>query len=130
MPERVLPENLSGKEIRIAVAEQIADQLMRDGYLSESHAYSHYTLKGTLHIECFDLGTLYAVNMPVSAAPVTDPENAALDAFDVELSQEAQDPNTVREETGQEIPVLTKGPEGKPEIKGVRYPRPKRGAKE
>ncbi len=112
MAERILPENLSGREIRIAVAEQIAAQLARDGYLNEAHSYSHFTLKGTVHIECFDLGTAYQVNMPISAAPVTDPENAALDAFDAELNEEAQDPNTVREETGQPLHALTKDADG------------------
>jgi hypothetical protein len=126
MAERILPENLSGREIRIAVADQIAEQLARDGYLNETHSYSHYTVKATVHIECFDLGTAYKVDMPVSAAPVVDEENAALDEFDMQLNEEAKDPNTVREETGQPLHALTKDADGNPEIKSVKYPRRKR----
>lgn len=125
--ERILPENLSGREIRIAVADQIAAQLARDGFLNEAHSYSHYTLKGTVHIECVDLGTTYNVDMPISADPViSGDENAALEEFDMALNQEAQDPNTVREETGQPLHALTKDADGNPEIKQVKYPRKKR----
>ena len=126
MAERILPENLSGREVRIAVADQIVSQLARDGNLNDAHSYSHYTLKGTVHIECFDLGIAYKVDMPVSAAPVTDDENAALDQFDVELNEEQKDPNTLREETGQPLHALSKDADGRPEIKQVKYPRKKR----
>jgi len=126
MAERILPENLSGRETRIAVADQIASQLARDGFLNEAHSYSHYTVRGSLHIECFDLGKAYVVDMPISVSPVVDPENAALDQFDMELDEEQKDPNTVREETGQPLHALSKDADGRQTIKQVKYPRKKR----
>ena len=128
MAERILPENLSGREIRIAIADQIVSQLARDGALNEAHSYSHYTLKvPNIHVECHDLGRIEKVDMGVTAEPIkTDDENAALDQFDMELNEEAKDPNTVREETNQPLHALTKDAEGRPEIKSVKYPRKKR----
>jgi hypothetical protein len=127
MAERVLPENLSGEEIRVAVIDKLMTRLAKDGHLNVAHAYDHFSYKISVHIELHDLGRIETVNVTESATPIaTDDENVALDAFDAELEGAQTDPNTMREETGQEIPVLTKSAEGKPEVKGIRYPRKKK----
>lgn len=124
MAERVLPEALSGEEIRIAILDQLMTRLSKDGFLNSAHAYSHYSAKVTIHIECHDLGREDVVDVTETAAPVkTDDENAALEQFDAELIVDPQPPNDVRVETGQSVPVLTTDPEGKPAIKGIRYSR-------
>lgn len=124
MSERVLPEALSGEEIRLALLDQLMTRLAKDGYLNSAHAYSHYSAKVTIHIECHDLGREDVVDVTETAIPIkTDDENAALDQFDAELIVDPAAPNDVRVETGQDVPVLTTDTEGKPAIKGIRYSR-------
>jgi hypothetical protein len=125
--ERVLPENLSGEEIRTAVVDKLMTRLAKDGHLNVAHAYDHFSYKVSIHIELHDLGRIETVDVTESATPIaTDDENAALEQFDAELEGSQTDPNTMREETGQEIPVLTKNAEGKSEVRGIKYPRKKK----
>jgi hypothetical protein len=127
MAERVLPENLSGEEIRVAVVDKLLTRLAKDGHLNAAHAYDHFSYKISVHIELHDLGRIEKVDVTESdTLTKTDDVNALLDQFDAELEGAQTDPNTMREETGQEIPVLTKSAEGKTEIKGIKYPRKKR----
>lgn len=124
MTERVLPEALSGEEIRVALLDQLMTRLAKDGILNSAHAYSHFSAKVDIHIECHDLGRVDVVDVTETATPIkTDDENDALDQFDAELIVDPQPPNDVRVETGQEVPVLTNDSEGKPAIKGIRYSR-------
>lgn len=124
MAERVLADPLSGEEIRIAILDQLMTRLAKDGYLNKAHAYSHYSAKISIHIECVDMGTVYPVDVEETVTPVkTDDENALLDQFDAEMTVDPTAPNDVRVETGQEVPVLTHDGDGKPTIKGVKYSR-------
>ena len=124
MAERVLADPLSGEEIRVAIIDQLMTRLAKDGYLNKAHAYSHYSAKISIHIECVDMGTTYPVDVTETVAPVkTDDEDAALDQFDAELEIKPDAPNDVRVATGQDVPVLTKDADGKPTIKGIRYGR-------
>ncbi len=125
--ERVLPENLSGEEIRVAVVDKLMSRLAKDGALNATHSYDHFSYKISIHIECHDLGRIEKVDVTEAATPIeTKDENAALDQFDAELEGAQTDPNTMREETGQPVPVLTKDADGKPSIGRIKYPRPKK----
>jgi len=128
--ERVLPENLSGEEIRVAVIDKLMSRLAKDGHLNVAHSYDHFSYKVSIHIELHDLGRIEKVDVTEAGTPIAvDPEsneNAALEAFDAELEGAQTDPNTMREQTGQGVPVLTKNSEGKPEINRIKYPRPKK----
>lgn len=127
--ERVLPENLSGEEIRVAVIDKLMSRLAKDGHLNAAHSYDHFSYKVSIHIELHDLGRIEKVDVEEAGTPVQGNEaneNAALEAFDAELEGAQTDPNTMREETGQGVPVLTKNSEGKPEINRIKYPRPKK----
>lgn len=127
MPERVLPESLSGLEIRTAVVDKLMTRLAKDGHLNVAHAYDHFSYKVSVHIELHDLGRIEKVDVTEAETLVQgEGEDALLDQFDAELEGAQTDPNTMREETNQEIPVLTKNAEGKPEIKGIKYPRKKK----
>lgn len=127
MAERVLPENLSGEEIRTAVVDKLMTRLAKDGHLNAAHAYDHFSYKISVHIELHDLGRIEQVDITESDTPVkTDDVNALLDQFDAELEGAQTDPNTMREETNQPIPVLTKDAEGKPTIGKIKYPRKKK----
>jgi hypothetical protein len=122
--ERVLADPLSGEEVRIAILDQLMTRLAKDGFLNKAHAYSHFSAKVSIHIELHDLGRVDVVDVTETATPIkADDENAALDQFDAELAIEPGAPNDVRVETGQDVPVLTQGSEGKKTIKGIRYSR-------
>ncbi len=122
MAERVLADPLSGEEIRIAILDQLMTRLAKDGYLNKAHAYSHYSAKISIHIECVDMGTVYPVDVTETVTPVkADDENALLDQFDAELNVDPEAPNDVRVASGQDVPVLTTDSDGKPAIKGIRY---------
>jgi hypothetical protein len=130
MAERVLPENLSGEEIRTAILDKLMVRLAKDGHLNAAHSYDHFSYEIEIHIELHDLGRIEKVDVKEAGAPVKlDPENpeyAALEQFETELAGAQTDPNTMREETGQAVPVLTKDQDGKPSIGRIKYPRPKR----
>ena len=130
MAERVLPENLSGEEIRTAVIDILMARLARDCALNGTHSYDHFSYKISFHIEMHDLGRIEKVNVTEEGALIkVDPEsdaNLALDQFDAELEGAQADPNTMREDTGQPIPVFSKDADGKPTIRKVKYARPKK----
>jgi hypothetical protein len=127
MPERVLPENLSGEEIRIAILDKLGRRLEKDGYLSPTTSYNYFNAEISIKVRATDVGRDVEVNVAENITPVDNPpenEDVHLEESEGSFSIAAAPPNQVREETGQEVPVLTTQ-DGKPTIKKVRYPRKK-----
>ena len=126
MAEKVLPNPLSGEEVRTAILDHISERLAKDGYLNLNLAYDSFSAKITIHIDCHDIGRVATVDVeetitPVSAEPITDDQ--FLNQADGEFEIPAAAPNEVRVETGQPVPVLTKDTDGSPTVKGIRYSR-------
>ena len=125
MPERVLANPLSGEEIRKAILDKISQRLERDCYLSPNLAYDFYECRVSISLTAHDVGRAAEVKVEETITEGTRPEDAALEAADSEFEIDRQSPNEVRVESGQPVPVLTRDGKGKPEIKGVKYARPR-----
>lgn len=127
MPERVLASELSGLEIRTAILDIIGRRMQSDCFLSPNLAYGDYEADISIKIRARDNGRVAEVNIEKSLThgdPTTpDPDHVHLEEADLEFKIDADAPNSVRVETGQEVPVLTKSKDGRPEIKGVKYAR-------
>jgi hypothetical protein len=127
MTERVLPESLSGEEIRTAILDILSRRLQRDGYLNPNLAYSHFTAKIRIEVSCHDLGTDRKVDVTETyVAPVAEPssdEDIYLDQADGEIEINKTAPNDMRVETGQTVPVLSHDGDGRPTVKKVKYSR-------
>jgi hypothetical protein len=125
MAERVLANPLSGLEVRTAILDKIGRCLERDCHLSVNLAYQFFEAHVTISLKVHDIGRVETVNADVTAKDGEIPENPDefLDQADAELDIEAQSPNEVRVETGQEVPVLTRDADGNQTIKGIRYAR-------
>jgi hypothetical protein len=122
MPEKVLPLPLSGEEVRKAVLDRIDQSLQKDCYLSPNAAYDWFSAEIKLKLMLHDVGRTAEVEQTVAVFAGEEPEEGA-EGVEGEITMEAKPPNEVRVETGQEVPVLAKSPEGKPVIKGIRYAR-------
>lgn len=124
-PERVLANPLSGEEIVRAVGDKVMNALRRDCYLTPNLAYDWYEADVKISVRAHDVGRLAEVVKEVhdEQGQAPEGEDSALDVADAEFHVDAAPPNEVRVETGQDVPVLTKNADGKPEVKGVRYAR-------
>jgi hypothetical protein len=127
-PEKVLTLPLSGEEIRKAILDRISQRLEKDGYLNTNLAYDYYECKITIDAVCHDVGRAAPVKVTETVTLGEKPDGE-LDQHGGEFEIEPQPPNTERVETGQEVPVLTHGKDGKAEVKGIRYGRTKTKAK-
>lgn len=127
MPERVLPNPLSGEEVVRAILDKVGNSLRRDCFLSPNLSYDYFTCEVKLSVRCHDVGRTAEVNVAetVAGGEIEESEDAALEAADAEFQIEAAPPNEVRVDTGQEVPVLTKRADGKPEVRQVRYSKKK-----
>jgi len=128
MPEKVLALPLSGEEIRKAILDKISQRLERDGYLNPALAYDYFEGKVTVEILCHDVGRTAPVNITetvVIGAKPEESDDVYLDQAEGEFLIEPKPPNETRVESGQDVPVLTRGEGGKPEVKGIRYGRNK-----
>lgn len=125
MSERVLANPLSGLEVRTAILDKIGRCLERDCHLSANLAYGFFEAKVTIRLTVHDIGRVEEVNVDVNASAGEIPENPDeyLDQADAELNIEAESPNEVRVDTGQEVPILTRDADGNQTIKGIRYAR-------
>lgn len=121
MPERVLSTPLSGLEIRKAILDRIGNSLNKDCYLSENLAYDYFTATVKISVKCHDVGRAATVEQEITVSQGEVSDDVHLEEAEAEFDMEAQPPNEVRVESGQDVPVLTKGTDGHPEIKGIRY---------
>ena len=121
--ERVLAKPLSGTEVVEAIVTRIKEQLQKDCFLAPHMAYPAFSFKCELDIQ-FQASRIAGTHATVtSAAAVVDLAPGAQESQQVTISDEPKPPNEVRRETGQEVPVLTKTPQGRLEERKVRYER-------
>lgn len=125
MPERVLSNPLSGLEIRKAIADKVVQALGRDCYLSENLSYDFYEAVIHVKLTAHDVGRAAEVEQTITDTQGEVSDDVHLEAAEADIQIEAQPPNTVRVESGQDVPVLTKDSEGKSTVKGARYARGK-----
>lgn len=126
MPEKTLPNPLSGREIVIAINDHISRRLHSDCYLNPDLAYPRFKAKIKIELVLAD-----DVNgeKPIQVeATVEGGESVIEDQFlnvsETEFEIDANDsPNTLREETGQPVPV--RGEDGK--THEVKYARRSKG---
>lgn len=124
MAEKVVTEPLAGGEVIAAITKKIEQSLRKDCFLSDNNAYQ--TIRAKVHIElwCHDVGRVAKVEQTVESnlgqVPEGENENEYLDRYEAELEIAEQEPNRVRVETEQPVPVLTHK-DGKPEVKRVKY---------
>lgn len=118
MADKSLPDPLSGEEIIVDLAAQIADTLRRDSRLSRNLAYERYGARVRIHLYAEDLGERTEVQVDAKLGePI--PDGAEEEVIDLDVTPAP--PNAVRERSEQEVPVLTRSATGKPAIKRVRY---------
>jgi hypothetical protein len=120
MPERVLANPLSGKEIIEAVVDKVRQALQRDCYLTPNLAYDFYEADVKVSLTAHDVGRAAKVEVAVHDTQGEN-EDAALEASDASFHVDAEAPNVVRVESGQPVPVLTKDPDGRPAVRGIKY---------
>jgi hypothetical protein len=125
MAERVLVNPLSGAEIIEAVADKVRKSLQKDCFLSPNLSYDYYSAEVKISLTAHDVGRDAKVEQAIhdTQGEIAENEDAALDAADAEFAIDAEPPNTVRVESGQPVPVLTRGEDGKPAIRKVKYGR-------
>lgn len=126
MAERVLPDPLTGLEIRRAVAELVGRSLEKDGFLNPDTAYDRFDCEVSIKLRCHDIGRVAVVEQTVKDSGKTaeaSSDDALLEEANKQFEIHSDSPNEMRVDTGQEVPVLTKDSEGKETIKHVRYSR-------
>jgi hypothetical protein len=126
MSERVLANPLSGQEVIEAIIDKIRISLRRDCFLSPNLAYDYFSAKIRIELSCHDVGRKAEVTQEiVETQGEVNLEDEALNESDHSFEINPAPPNEVRVETGQDVPVLSRGTDGKPEIKGIKYSRKK-----
>jgi hypothetical protein len=122
--EKVLTMPLSGEEVRKAILDKIGLSLSRDCFLSANLAYEFFEAHVTVSLKLRDVGRVESVEQDVKVSHGEN-DDQFIEAAEAEFDIPAEDPTTVRVESGQEVPVLTRDTEGRPEIKGIKYARKK-----
>lgn len=121
--ETSIAEPLSGDEVVEAVLDLIGQKLRRDCFLSRNSAYESFEGKITVHLRLKDVGRIAEVQTEVPFV-LRKAGNDATE-IDEEMFLDEQLPNVTRVNTGQAVPVLVQSGEGRPEVKTVKYGRPK-----
>lgn len=120
--ERTLARPLSGEEVIEAIGAKIKEQLRRDCFLAPHMAYGSFSFTAKIEIK-FQGSRIEGTQATVSGGEgVLTPDVPTTEVHST-ASAEPQPPNEVRRETGQGVPVVTKGPSGRLEEKRVKYER-------
>ena len=123
MSETTLAQPLSGEEVIKSVCHEVARMLRQDCFLSPNMAYESFNAKIHIEIKALDCGRIPEITREIvlSSDKTIDPndENAALEIADSMLYD--RPPNEVRQESDQPIPTLVETPDGRREIKPVKY---------
>ena len=124
--EKVIPENLSGAEIRTAIAKAV-DNVLRDaGGIRDIDSYSVFRCRVNLKVELHDVGGIREVEVDTSSnigqVPAEEDPDQYLEQFEQNFEMETAPPNEVRQEAELPIPVLT-SKDGKKTVERVKYAR-------
>jgi hypothetical protein len=124
MSEKVINEALNGFEIKTALTKYIMDALRKECHLRDDWSYMKFDAKISISVRLHDVGGVNAIHREVTvgmgAVPEGENPDEYLEQFDAEIEIGEQDPNTVRQETEQPIPVLTTK-NGKPSVERIKY---------
>jgi hypothetical protein len=122
--ERTLNSGLSGEEIVLALLDKIGMALRRDCFLNRTTNYRYFDGKVIIDISMNDVPGDTNVHKEVRHTLGAPPADTTPTTAHVEIDLNPDSPNTVRIETGQAVPVLTKDENGRMVEKGVQYARP------
>lgn len=122
MAEKVLDEALSGEEIVLAVLDNLGTTLRRDCFLSANAAYQTFRVQVHVHIVAHDVGREAIVDRELVVRSKEEP-SPDVPIVEVEYDIEPAEPNRVRVETGQPVPVQSRDEGGRLVTKGVKYKR-------
>lgn len=117
MAEKQVPLPLTGAEVREAILFRIEESLLKTCHLNESSAYTSFSGEITIKLKLSDFGREVPDNHVVTVQE-GDLADAREVSADVTIAPAA--PNTVRVETGQDVPVKTVE-DGKQVVKKVKY---------
>lgn len=124
--ERVIAAPLSGEEIVEAVLDRVRKQLLTDCNLNPVFAYEAFEGRIRIDLRMTDCGRIPEIEIDetVKVGAAIDPNDpdAALGLSDQEFGKEP--PNTVRQTSGQPVPVLVEDSQGRKEIKKIQYAKP------
>lgn len=124
MAETTLKEQLGGNEIIEAVVDKLRTALRGDCHMNANSAYDWFTATIKVELDMHDTGTLIQVNREAQASFGQPPaEIEECEQVRGELEIAADSPNTVRRDSGQGIPTLTKDEQGRNIVKRVHYKR-------
>ena len=124
MQEKTLPKPLSGMEIRKAILAKIEQRMAQDCTLQDINAYPSFSFTADIAVKYQTLGKTDSTFVRAASEGGEVVEGTPVELEHVHVSEEMKTPNTVRQETGQEIPVLHKTASGKVEEKRARYAQP------
>jgi hypothetical protein len=128
MAEKVLPEPLSGAEIKKAFLFKVGQMLDRDCNLNPEGGYRWFSGSFSFHLTVEDVcGTSKVDAKDVTVTQGLEPEDGAeLSEASGELEIEPDlEPNKVRVGTDQPVPILTTDTNGKKTIRYQKYRKPK-----
>lgn len=129
MPERTLPMELNGTEVIEAVTDAIRRRMRQDCFLNPDTAYSWFRAEISYKVTMNDCGRLPEVEQKVIVEGGTKPEGGEesihLSQVTGEIKINEAPPNQARQESGQPIPTARQTGDGRTEIKGVSYRRPR-----
>lgn len=120
--ERAIAKPLSGTEVIEAIVSRLKEQLGRDCYLSPHMAYGAFSFKCSIDIK-FQASRIEGTSTSVSGSLGETDTEQETESATLEVSDDPRPPNEVRRESGQEVPVLAKTPQGRLEERKVRYER-------
>jgi hypothetical protein len=124
MPEETLAQPLSGEEVVDRILGRIREMLLKDCYLNPVAAYESFAASIQVEVKLNDCGRQPEVRIQAkveSDTPFVENENSAIEQAEAELYPAP--PNQVRMDAGLPIPTLVETPEGRKEIKNIRYSR-------
>jgi len=124
MQEKSLPRPLSGSEIRKAILHKIEQRMAQDCTLQDINAYPSFSFTADIEVHFQTLGRTDQTTVRAVDAGGEVVEGIPMEVQHVHVDEPMKTPNTVRQETGQEIPVAHKTASGKMEERRAKYAQP------
>ena len=124
MAEQTLNNPLSGAEVVTAILDRVAAKLRSDCNLNPNSAYDWFRADISIKLDLHDTGAHVKGDYDIHAGETEDFEGE-YGSIVTPLEIDPDTPNAVRVETGQPVPTLAKGTDGRMIEKGVRYARGK-----
>ena len=124
MQEKSIVRGLSGAEVRKAILTKVEERLKQDCTLRDIENYISFSFTADFSIHYQTLGRTDQTTVRAVDAGGEVVEGIPMEVQHVHVDEPMKTPNTVREETGQEIPVAHKTASGKMEERRAKYAQP------